>query len=126
MLIIHRFKILFDFFLAITSNILSLRGIRHTIKETTRLTNSFMVVSLLLNLARMFTGLICIRWISPEQMGIWQLILLIESYLMFARFGIFNSLNRELPFYLGRNRTEKAMKYHDTAEGYAILVSLFF
>ena len=85
-----------------------------------------MVVSLLLNLARMFTGLICIRWISPEQMGIWQLILLIESYLMFARFGIFNSLNRELPFYLGRNRTEKAMKYHDTAEGYAILVSLFF
>lgn len=85
-----------------------------------------MVVSLLLNLARMFTSLICIRWISPEQMGIWQLMLLIESYLMFARFGIFNSLNRELPFYLGRNRTEKAMKYHDTAEGYAILVSLLF
>jgi O-antigen/teichoic acid export membrane protein len=85
-----------------------------------------MVVSLLLNLARMFTGLICIRWITPEQMGIWQLMMLIESYLMFARFGIFNSLNRELPFYLGRGRTEKAMKYHDTAEGYAILISLLF
>ena len=96
------------------------------IQAASRLTNSFMVVSLLLNLARMFTGLICIRWLSPEQMGIWQLMMLIESYLMFARFGIFNSLNRELPFYLGRNRTEKAMKYHDTAEGYAIMVSLLF
>ena len=105
---------------------LSFLRIGNIVKETRKLINSFMIFSLLLNLSRLLTGLICIQWISPEEMGVWQFMILIEGYLMFARFGIFNSLNRELPFYLGRNRTEKAMKYHDAAEGYAILVSLLF
>lgn len=105
---------------------LSFLRIGNVVKETKKLINSFMIFSLLLNLARLLTGLLCIQWISPEEIGVWQLMILIEGYLMFARFGIFNALNRELPYYLGRNRYEKAMMYHDTAEGYAILVSILF
>ena len=105
---------------------LSFLRIGNVVRETKKLINSFMIFSLLLNLARLLTGLLCIQWISPEEIGVWQLMILIEGYLMFARFGIFNALNRELPYYLGRNRYEKAMIYHDTAEGYAILVSILF
>jgi hypothetical protein len=74
----------------------------------------------------MATGLICIRWVSPEQMGVWQIMILIEGYLMFARFGVINALNRELPFNIGRNRLQKALKYLDVAEAYVLVVSVLF
>ncbi|MFZ1676197.1 MAG: oligosaccharide flippase family protein [Saprospiraceae bacterium] len=99
---------------------------KFSIKELLKLINSYTLFSLLLNLTRLFAGLICIRWVSPEEMGAWQIMLLIEGYLMFARFGIINALNRELPYYLGRNRKEKALKYLDVSEWYIICVSLLF
>src|SRR5688572_18066197 len=74
----------------------------------------------------MATGLICIRWISPDEIGLWQIMILIEGYLLFARFGIINALNRELPFSLGRNRLQKAMKYLDVTEWYVLAVCILF
>ena len=91
------------------------------------LINPYSAYQILYQLVYLFTSFICLRWILPEEVGVWQTMLLIESYLMFSRFGVFNAFNREFPFYLGKGENSKALSFLYTAEFFALLLGgLFF
>ncbi len=62
-----------------------------------------------LNLSRLISGFFIYQWISPYHMGIWQTMILIQTYFGFAKLGVVNGMNRELPFYLGKGQKDKGM-----------------
>jgi len=63
-------------------------------------------------LAVQFSGLIAsflvFRWVDPYYVGIWQALVLIETYSVFLRLGILNGLARELSFLIGKGDHETA------------------
>ena len=46
--------------------------------------------------------LLITRWTPPQQMGLWNFALLISTYSSVLQCGVFNGLNRQLPFFQGR------------------------
>lgn len=59
------------------------------------------------------------RWINPEDLGSWQSITVFTAYSLTLTFGVTNGLNRELPYYLGKDDQESAL-VRVSASGYYI------
>lgn len=76
--------------------------------ESKRTLLSFASSSMGLMAATMVSNLIIIRWLEPLETGVWQTLVLAQSYMTFAQLGFFNGLNREFPFWMGRGEPEKA------------------
>ena len=76
----------------------------------------FTIASMALMVATMVSNLAVIRWLLPEETGIWQTLVLAQSYFAFAQLGFFNGLNREYPFWVGRGDPQKARKMAATAQ----------
>jgi len=58
---------------------------------------------------QMACSIVALRWVPPEQMGIWLALLLAESYAQAVRLGVINSVNRQYPFLLGQGETAAAI-----------------
>lgn len=82
----------------------------------------YTISSLSLNFCSLFTGLITYKFIEPYYIGIWQTLLLIETYLMFMRMGIINGMNRELPFELGKGNKSIAISHAETTLAFTLLL----
>lgn len=65
----------------------------------------------------MLSGVLVIRWLQPNEIGLWNSLTVLLSYSLFLQFGIFNGLNRDLPYFLGKGRKEKAIELARTALG---------
>ncbi|MBI4508419.1 MAG: oligosaccharide flippase family protein [Deltaproteobacteria bacterium] len=81
----------------------------------------FAASSMAINGATLLAGVAALRWIPPELMGIWQMMLLAEGYASVLRMGIPNAMNRELPYFLGRGEEERGRQVAATALLHAIL-----
>lgn len=75
---------------------------------------SFSGSSILLSLVKLFANILIIKWIAPEELGIWNTIIVVQSYAVVLNLGISNGLNRELPFALGKNYLNIAKKLAET------------
>ena len=53
--------------------------------------------------------LFILRIIDPDLIGIWQMVILIQSYSIISRLGIINAMNREFPYLLGQENLKKRM-----------------
>jgi len=80
--------------------------------------------SLLLKFTAMFGAIIVLRWISPASMGIWQTLLLFNSYSSIIGLGVVSGLNRELPFFLGKGDHKLAYELAGTAQTYALSTAI--
>ena len=63
----------------------------------------FACSSLFTSMAQLVAGFLVIRWILPEELGVWQTIRLAQVYAFILLAGINNGLSRELPFFLGKS-----------------------
>lgn len=84
----------------------------------------FSVSSMLYSAIQMLFGLVVLRWVGPEDMGLWNTVGIISPYIAFLQLGIFVALNRELPFLLGKGEKNQAMNAVITAANHANRVSL--
>ena len=73
----------------------------------------------------MLFGLVVLKWITPEEMGIWNGVTIASPYISFLQLGLFVALNRELPFLIGKGDKEKAIRHVRTAATYANFISGF-
>jgi O-antigen/teichoic acid export membrane protein len=71
--------------------------------------------SVCVSLAQLFSGILMVRWIIPEEMGLWHTVRLALTYSFFILAGVNNGLSRELPFYLGNDSKNKADDLASTA-----------
>lgn len=77
------------------------------------------------NLVSLVASILVLRWVPPEQMGIWQTVMLVNTYGDIAKLGIFSGLNRELPFWLGKGDKEKAYQLAASAQAFSFIISCF-
>lgn len=89
----------------------------------------FVGTSVCLMVAQMLSNILVIRWLDPHDTGIWQTLMLVQSYAGFAQLGLFSGLNRELPYQLGQDRRARAHLMVATTQAHAMgcaLTSLLF
>jgi O-antigen/teichoic acid export membrane protein len=70
-------------------------------------------------LGLMLGGFIVIRWIDPEELGLWQSLMIVATYAPVLQLGITNGLNRDLPFMFGAGRQEKGRDLVSSAQSYS-------
>ena len=84
---------------------------------------NYSLASSLSSIVTMLITLISMRWIGPDQLGVWQSLAILNSYIIFFQLGIQSGLNLELPIVLGRGEKKMAEEYISTALSFAIIVS---
>lgn len=85
---------------------------------------NYTISVLALNFINLLAGFISYRFIDPKFIGIWQMMLIVESYSVFLRLGIVNGMNRELPYAYGKNKIEKANKIAASTQAYNLSISI--
>jgi O-antigen/teichoic acid export membrane protein len=97
----------------------NLRGVPERLK---RHVNLFLFTGS--NLLLQATTLVCqfwvLRFVPPEQMGVWAFVTLVEGYLLFTQLGVLNAMNREFPYFMGKGEKERALSVAGTAQAYAL------
>ncbi len=68
----------------------------------------------------LIVSFITFRNIDPYLMGIWQTMLIFETYAGILRFGVVNGMNRELPFHLGMGKNDEAKSFAETTLFYSL------
>lgn len=69
----------------------------------------------------MACSVLVLKWVSPTAMGLFQSLLLIQSYSALVQAGTINGLGRELPFRLGAGQEADALGLVGTAHRVAII-----
>lgn len=83
----------------IKSNPLAKTGANYSITATTA-----SVVSMVVSILNM-------RWLGPEELGIWQSLCVVSAYLPFMQLGVQSGLNLDLPILFGKKDEQKARDY---------------
>jgi|SRR5579863_5543628 len=75
----------------------------------------FTFSSLAVAFAQMLGGIIVVRYVLPQELGLWQTANLAVTYSFFLLAGVHNGLSRELPFSLGADDSKTASKLTGTS-----------
>ena len=86
----------------------------------TRSIVSFFSGSLAATALSMVATLMMMRWTPPEKFGLWNFALLAGTYISVFQLGVFNGLNRQLPYYEGQKRLEVAAQMADAAHAWCL------
>ncbi len=73
---------------------------------------------------RLVGGVLQARWVPPLVMGQFNSIGQILGYLPFLQLGIFNGLNRELPYFVGKQEHQRVRDLAAAAQAWALLLGL--
>ena len=65
-------------------------------------------------MAQLVAGFLVIKWVAPEELGLWQSVRLAQIYAFILLAGINNGLGRELPFFLGKGEESFANRLAGT------------
>jgi O-antigen/teichoic acid export membrane protein len=84
---------------------------------------SFFSGNLAATVISLFATLLVTRWTAPEQLGLWNLAVLISTYVSALQLGVFNGLNRQLPYYRGRQDHDKAERMAEVGFGWCLLLT---
>jgi len=85
---------------------------------------NFSLSSSILSVTKLLSSIIVIRWIIPENMGIWNSLIVSQTYVYFMMLGTINGLSRDYPFYLGKGEKEKAENLASTCLFFVITISI--
>lgn len=75
-------------------------------------------------LVSMLSGLVAAAFIAPEDLGVIQALLLIQTYAVFLNFGVFSGLNRNLAFYKAKGDLDTMQKEIDTSHTVSVVISV--
>jgi len=74
------------------------------------------------NLITMVTSILIARWVGPYDMGAWNTALLVTLYSPTLQLGVFNGLNRELPYLIGSGDKNRALRMAKAAYAWSWLL----
>lgn len=74
------------------------------------------------NAATVICGFLIYAWIGPDEMSIWQILVIFQTYAGLLNFGVLNGMNRELPFAIGAGDHSTARLYAGTVRVFVILL----
>lgn len=65
-------------------------------------------------MAQLISGFVIVKWIAPEELGMWQTVRTAQIYAFLLLLGINNGLGRELPYFLGKGDEAFASRLANT------------
>lgn len=74
--------------------------------------------SIILSVVKLISGIVIIKWVIPEDVGLWNSVSLIQSYAAILQLGALSGLNRELPFFIGKGDNDYIIKLAQTANAF--------
>jgi hypothetical protein len=80
--------------------------------------------NVLSSVLRMVGGILQARLVTVPMLGLFCILSLAMEYASMAQFGVFNGLNRELPYFSGKGDHRRVSELAAAAQAWAILVSL--
>ena len=80
--------------------------------------------SFIKSIAQLLVGFVVARYISPNDLGIWNTVTLVLAYSTLLQGGLINGLNLELPSALGKNEILRADRMAGTAFTLTVATSL--
>ena len=98
--------------------------INHKIKDKYKGEILFISSSFLTPTIAFISNVIATAYIIPSEMGVYQSIILIGTYVSFLHLGVFNGLNRNIAFYKAQNRNDIVQEQVNTAHSVAQIISL--
>lgn len=69
-------------------------------------------------------GVVVARWLGPTDYGLWNALMLILTYSVYAQAGVLMALNREVPYYRGQGDHTRVAYLQNVALGAVSAVSL--
>jgi O-antigen/teichoic acid export membrane protein len=66
-------------------------------------------------MVQLFASFLIIKWVAPEEVGLWQSVRMAQIYAFILLAGVNNGLSRELPFHLGKGEHAFAHRLTATA-----------
>ncbi len=80
--------------------------------------------SLLTSIVNIIAGFLVLRWVGPDEMGIWQALLIINTYAVVGNLGVTTGLARDFPYLLGKGESERAISMASTAKAFTFFCSV--
>jgi len=74
-----------------------------------------------ISLSRIIAGIVIVKVIMPEELGIWHTVRLALTYALILLLGVNYGLNRELPYYLGAKNAAISKKLTAVSQWYNLL-----
>ena len=71
----------------------------------------------------LLSGLLVVKWMLPEELGLFTSFNIIVGYLILSQLGISSGLSRELPYLLGKKKTQDAYAITKVAQFWLLLIS---
>lgn len=96
------------------------RGVRAHVRDVA----TFLGGNVGTNVIALVGSLLVARWTEPADMGRWTYALLIATYLSALQLGVFNGLNRQIPYYAGRQDAERSLQMAEAAYAWCIALSV--
>ncbi|MBN2604082.1 MAG: oligosaccharide flippase family protein [Candidatus Thermoplasmatota archaeon] len=85
--------------------------------------STFLSTSLISQICYLLQGLIIVKIVPPSIMGLWISMQLLQTYGNHLHLGITNSVNRQVPFYIGVGDRKKAKMIESNGKTVLILLS---
>lgn len=76
------------------------------------------------SLISLVTSVFVARWMTPYDMGLWNLLLLVSIYAPVLQLGVFNGLNRQLPYFLGKSDKQTALSMAGVSLAWSLVLTL--
>jgi hypothetical protein len=92
-------------------------------RSSLHLVSPHSAVAVVCQAGQVLCGFVALRWTRPEEMGAWQLFLILDSYLGFLRLGVVNAMNRSYPYLTGRGEHEQARLCVATTQTYTFFIA---
>jgi O-antigen/teichoic acid export membrane protein len=103
------------------------------IKSITKKTGFvFSISSMVFTISNTIASLVTIGLLLPNEIGLWNSFIIAQPYIFIFQVGIFNGLNREIPYQIGKGNEEKAINLAKTALwickilSYTSIILMFF
>ena len=71
----------------------------------------------------LISGLFVVKWMLPEDLGIFTGFNIIVGYIILGQLGISSGLSRELPYLLGKNKLQDAWHSAEVAQFWLLGIS---
>ncbi len=81
-------------------------------------------VAILCQVGQMVCGFAVLKWTRPEDVGAWQLFVILDPYFGVLRLGVVNAMSRSYPFLMGKGDVEQARLCVATTQTYTFVIAL--
>lgn len=106
---------------SLTSLTIKIRNLRRpggTLQSVVHLVSGNVTAGLI----TMVASILVARWTDPRDMGIWNAALLVSIYSPTLQLGVINGLNRELPYLIGSDNYDRAIRMAEAAYAWVWLL----